>query len=68
MFGHVKSKLKDFEFPLKTKKKPEKLAFEVQKAMFQIKKYTFEGFFKKTLNNMLQFWFTLKREKLLRKI
>ena len=67
LFGHVKRKLSDFEFErgTKGKEKPKKLALEVMKVMFGVKRYTFEGFFKKTFQNMLSFWINLKRDKLL---
>ena len=70
LFGHVKRKLRDFEFEkgIKGKEKPLRLAFEVMKVMFEVKRYTFEGFFKKTFQNMLSFWINLKREKLLRSL
>ena len=45
--------------------KRQRLAFEVMKVMFGVKRYTFEGFFKKTFQNMLSFWINLKREKIL---
>ena len=50
LFGYVKRTLSDFEFE-KGKKgmvKTRILAFEVMKVMFGVKRYTFEGFFKKT--------------------
>ena len=67
LFGYVKRKLKDFEFErdIKGQLKRQRLAFEVMKVMFEVKRYTFEGFFKKTLQNMLSFWINLKREKIL---
>ena len=67
LFGHVKRKLSDFEFEKgkKGKEKPLRLAFEVMKVMFEVERYTFEGFFKKTFQNMLSFWINLQREKLL---
>ena len=70
LFGHVKRKLSDFEFKRGEigKKKPLRLAFEVMKVMFEVQQYTFEGFFKKTFQNMLSFWINLKREKLLRSL
>ena len=71
LFGHVKRTLSDFEFERGKKIKMEKLrilAFEVMKVMFGVKRYTFEGFFKKTFQNMLSFWINLKREKLLRSL
>ena len=61
MFGHIKQSMKDFEFPNKTKNKPEKLVFEILKVIYGIKRYTFEGFFKKTFLNMKQFWLKFKR-------
>ena len=69
LFGYVKKTLQDFEFPprLKAKLKPQGLAFEVSKKMFGVNKYTIEGFYKKTLSNMLNFWFRFDRKKLLRK-
>ena len=69
LFGYVKRTLQDFEFPprLKAKYKPQALAFEVTKTMFEVNKYTIEGFYKKTLSNMLNFWFKFDREKLLTK-
>jgi len=50
------------------KNRPLKLAYSVIKTMFGIKEYNLEGFFRKTLNNMLNFWFKLNRDKLLSKI
>jgi hypothetical protein len=69
LFGYVKKALQDFEFPprLKSKYKPQMLAFEVSKKMFEVDKYTIQGFYKKTLSNMLNFWFRFDREQLLRK-
>ena len=51
LFGHVKRTLSDFEFERGKKGmvKTRILAFEVMKVMFGVKRYTFEGFFKKTL-------------------
>ena len=70
LFGYVKRTLSDFEFERGKKGmvKTRILAFEVMKVMFGVKRYTFEGFFKKTLQNMLSFWINLKREKLLRSL
>ena len=70
LFGHVKRTLSDFEFERGKKGmvKTRILAFEVMKVMFGVKKYTFEGFFKRTLQNMLSFWINLNREKLLRSL
>ncbi len=62
MFGHIKRVLKDFEFPRKTKDKKERLTHEVLKVIYHIKEYTFDGFFKKTLLNMKQFWLNLDRD------
>ena len=69
LFGYIKKALQDFEFPLrlKSKYKPQVLAFEVSKNMFEVGKYTMEGFYKKTLSNILNFWFRYDRKKLLSK-
>ena len=69
LFGYVKRKLSDFEFTgERGKQKPPRLAFEVMRVMFGIERYTFEGFFKRTFQNMLTFWIKLKREKLLNRL
>jgi len=59
----VKKQLEDFEFPPRTsgKEKRQKLAFEITKVMFDAEKSRYEGFYKKTLNNMVNFWFKLDR-------
>ena len=46
LFGYIKKALQDFEFPLrlKSKYKPQVLAFEVSKNMFEVGKYTIEGY------------------------
>ena len=61
--------MSDFEFEkgVKGKQKPPRLTLEVMKVMFSVDRYTFEGFFKKTFQNMLSFWMNLKRDKLLSK-
>jgi len=62
MFGYVKRCMKDFEFEKGDKNKPERLAFEVLKSIFDIQKYRFEGFFRKTFQNISYFWFKLDRK------
>ena len=66
MFGCLKRTLKDYEFAkiVKGRQKKVTLAYEVMKTMFQIDKFAFEGFFKKTLNNMVHFWLKLDYKKL----
>lgn len=43
----------------------EQVAFEVIKEMFQLSKQKVEGCFKRTLRNMLTFYLSLDREKIL---
>ena len=59
----MKRTLSDFEFERGKKGmvKTRILAFEVMKVMFGVKRYTFEGFFKKTLQNMDVLYAFLKR-------
>ena len=68
LFGYVKRSLKDFTFRYKVKEKPLKLAKKVSKLMFDAKKTSIEGFYKKTLLNMIHFWLKLDRNKLIKKI
>ena len=55
--------MQDYEYSnnVKAKDKPKTLAYEIQKLIFQIGQSHMEGFWKKTLNNMLLFWFKLGR-------
>ena len=41
--------------------KKEKLAFEITKILFDTEKAIYEGFYKKTMNNMVHFWYKLNR-------
>jgi hypothetical protein len=58
MFGMVKVKLKDYEF-----KKKEALTKEVMRTLFNLSLHNFNGFYKKTLDNMLKYWLYLDRTK-----
>ena len=58
MFGMLKRNLKDFEF--KTK---EELTTQVIQTLFNLKPNNFNGFFKKTLDNILKYWLYLDRSK-----
>jgi len=69
LFGTVKVKLRDLEIHnFEAEERPKKLAFEVQKAMYELSKLKYEGFYSRVLNNMVQFWLNINRNKLLRKI
>ena len=59
-FAIVKNKLKDMIID-----NEEQVAFEVIKTMFQVTKGKVEGCFKRTLRNMLMFYFNLDRDKIL---
>ena len=63
MFGLIKSKMKDYYF-----KNKEDTAFHIMKEMFGLNLKYIQGFFKKTLQNMLFFWFKLNWEKFKEKI
>ena len=58
MFGMAKVRLKDQEF--KTK---EELTKAVIKTFYSLKPHNINGFFKKTLDNILKYWLYLDRSR-----
>ena len=59
MFGYIKRKLQDMDF-----KSKEDATEIITKAMFALDSKIIESFYRKTLNNMLHFWFNLNRSKI----
>ena len=59
MFGYIKRKLQDMDF-----KSKEDSTEMITKAMFALDSKIIESFYRKTLNNMLRFWFNLNRSKI----
>ena len=59
MFGYIKRKLQDMDF-----KSKEDATEIITKAMFTLDSKLIESFYRKTLNNMLRFWFNLNRSKI----
>ena len=57
MFGLVKKRLKDFEFRNK-----EELTKGVARAFFNLELRNFQAFYRKVLDNILQFWLYLDRK------
>ena len=51
MFGKVKKQLKDFIFRNK-----EETCLKIQELMFGLDRLTLQKFYRKTLNNMVEFW------------
>jgi len=70
MFGCIKRILKDFEFKhdVKAKNKPKELAKKVASTAYSLEKRYFEGFYKKSLQNMCEFWSNLDRQKFIAEV
>lgn len=60
MFAKVKKELKDYVF--KTK---EETAVKISELMFELSSIQIETCFRKSLNNMVEFWKKLPRESLI---
>ena len=60
LFGYVKKKLQDEDIQTK-----EQVTYSVTDFMFSLKEFYFVGFYRKTLNNMKDFWRSLDRQKIL---
>ena len=60
MFGKIKKDLRDYTFINK-----EKTSEKISSLMFGYSKIKIESFFRKSLNNMVTFWKTIKREEIL---
>jgi hypothetical protein len=58
MFGMVKRRLKDYEF--KTKEELTKTVIDI---FYSLKAHNFNGFFRKSLDNILKYWLYLNRNK-----
>ena len=63
MFGYVKGAMKDYVF-----RRKEDTTLEIMRVMFGIDKARMQGYFKKTLQNMLMFWWKLDLDHLKAKI
>ena len=57
MFGLVKKRLKDFEFRNK-----EELTKRIAQAFFNLELRNFKAFYRKVLDNILQFWLYIDRK------
>ena len=57
----MKRVLRDIELDkIEAKVRKERLAYLVQKTMFGVDEETFDGFFKRSLHNMIQFWYKME--------